>query len=151
MDPFLPGPNTHSLHDEFSPVKQWIIQGNGRIVYGGSKYRAELQKMGRYMKLFLELKKAGKVSEIKDEIVDRWEQSLLQQGPKGGFNDQHIVAIFIVSHCRLFCSHDEQAYRHIKNKSLYPVGHKIPKIYRCREHRNLLCNAFIVKLQNTVG
>ncbi len=37
--------NTDSVnHLEFKPVRDWIIEGKGKVLYGGTKYRDELMR-----------------------------------------------------------------------------------------------------------
>ena len=58
-------------HQNFKPVFDWIMNGNRAvIVYGGSKYRKELERAGKYRKLFIELRNAGKTCEIDSQVVD---------------------------------------------------------------------------------
>jgi hypothetical protein len=42
-------------HEEFSPVKRWIEGGKGFVIYGGTKYKAELQKTFRYLRLIRQM------------------------------------------------------------------------------------------------
>ncbi len=51
---------TSQNHAEFKPVLDWIVSGKGKIVYGGTKYKLELGKAYKYLKLFAEFKKINK-------------------------------------------------------------------------------------------
>jgi hypothetical protein len=135
-------------HQDFEPVRHWVTEGEGHVVYGGTKYKKELLKAQRYLRLFRLLKDANRAFEIEKEMVDA-ECLRLKQATKGtNCNDQHIIAIFIVSGCRLFCSCDSQSDKYITDNSLYPKGHPRPSIYRSLNHKHLLKRRYIVKLRN---
>lgn len=137
-------------HKDFQPVRHWIVEGEGHAVYGGAKYKEELSKAHRYLRLFRLLKDARRAFEIDQGMIDT-EQIRLEKETEGlACNDQHIIAIFVVSGCRLFCSHDSRADKYIRDKSLYPKGHARPSIYRSCNHQHLLSRKYIVKLRNVV-
>ena len=138
-----------SLHSEFSPVRAWITDGPGLVVYGGTKYKKELHRAYRYMRLVRQLKNANKAVEICQDRVDEREREIEELTRGSGCDDQHIIAIFCVSKCRLFCSHDGRADRYIKSQALYPKGQQRPKIYRSLANQGLLCRTYVVRLQNT--
>jgi hypothetical protein len=121
---------TNENHENYSPVKEWILNGKGKIVVGGSSYLKELGKLGKYRKFFIELRKAVKVIVVEDEkSIDELEAELKVKFSHKDFDDPHIVALLIVSGCRVVCSDDSRAYSFIKAKKLYPKGSTIPKIY----------------------
>jgi len=124
-----------SDHSEFEPILDWIDRRNARIVYGGTKYKAELQRMPKYLGVLSERKRAGQVYEVDDQNVDGVEQQIkgITQGTH--FNDQAIVAIVIVSNCRFICSSDQEAHPFFKSKDLYPPHFKRPIIYSNRKHK----------------
>ena len=135
-------------HQEFEPVRNWVITGSGHVVYGGTKYKKELSRAYRYLRLFRLLKDKRRACEIDQNMVDAEHARLDQKTQGTGCNDQHLIAIFAVSGCRLFCSHDRCADKFIRDKSLYPKNHPRPSIYRTRRHEHLLCTRYIVKLRN---
>jgi hypothetical protein len=135
-------------HKEFKPVRQWVVEGNGHLVYGGTGYKDELKKVPRYSRLFRLLKDAGRAFEVNEILVDSEHARLIKKTRGTNCDDQHIIAIFIVSGCRLFCSEDSRADKHIKNKNLYPKKHPVPMIYRNHKHAPLLNPKNIVKLSN---
>ena len=143
--------NNNSIqHQHFQPVFQWIVEGEGHVVYGGTKYKDELLKAHRYLRLFRRLKDARRAFEIDQGMVDA-EGVRLEEKTKGtNCNDQHIIAIFVVSGCRLFCSLDNKADKYIRDKSLYPKGRARPSIYRNRNHEHLLSRKYIVRLRNVI-
>src|ERR1700690_3851944 len=97
------------MHNEFEPVRYWITQGEGHVVYGGSKYKKELKTAYKYLRIFKLLKDARRAFEIKAAVVDAEEARLKRITSGTDCNDQHIIAIFIASGCRLFCSVDNRA------------------------------------------
>lgn len=137
-------------HNEFEPVRHWVAEGKGHLVYGGTGYKDELKKMHKYFRIFRLLKDAGRAFEVNGIMVDDECARLLEETQGTDCNDQHIIAIFVVSRCRLFCSEDSRADKHIKNKNLYPKKHPIPMIYRNRKHTFLLNSKNIVKLHNII-
>ncbi len=140
-------------HADFKPVKDWLfnLNNDAKVVYGGKKYKQELANSGRYRKIFKELHNIRKAIEINGSQIDHFEEKVKDLTQGTGFNDSHIIAIFIVSRCRLLCSDDEAADRFIKDKDLYPAGQRRPSIYRGHpSHRRLLNSGNIVPLQNTV-
>ena len=138
-------------HAEYAPVLAWITKGPGFIVYGGSKYKKELAKARNYLQLFIELRKQGKVVEVRNDLVDQNEAVVNQLAGTKKCNDAHIIAIFRVSWCRLLCSNDRLSDQFVKDPALYLKGQKLPSIYRSKKHRHLLRKENIVKIRNTVG
>jgi predicted nucleic acid-binding protein len=101
-------------HHEFKPVLDWIVYGKGKIVYGGTLYKKELRNAPKYFKLFLELSKSSKVVEVDMILVDKKEQEVAKLVNHPNFDDPHLIAIIIVSGCKLICSHDSKAYSFLK-------------------------------------
>lgn len=126
-------------HAEFKPILLWVKNGKGRIVFGGTKYKKELAKARRYHKLLGQLRTQGRVIEVEQAEVDVAEQALLKKAKKVELDDSHLVAIIIVSGCRLVCTQDKNAIRSLKDKTLYPKGISPPKIYRALRNKPLLC------------
>lgn len=127
-----------SDHTEFKPILDWIDKRNARIVYGGTKYKAELRRMPKYFRVLLQRKKAGQVCEADDVSVDKVERQIKGKTRHTRFNDQAIVAIVIVSNCRFVCSSDKASHPFFKDKSLYPPHCRRPIIYSTRRHKALL-------------
>lgn len=136
--------------NNFYPVHNWVHNGKGKFIWGGSKYKGELAKVGNMLRYFKELSYQNKVIKINSGIVDQEQEEVLRRytGRSKKFNDPHLIAIAIVSGCRLICTNEEDACEYIKDKSLYPNSCKIPKIYKNRNHKRLLCDAAIIKIQN---
>src|ERR1017187_3259313 len=91
-------------HAAFAPVFEWLNSGKGRMIYGGAKYKAELARITRFLPILFELRKARKAINIDDCKVDAVEEKLRTDFNDPKFNDQHLVAIVIVSRCRVVCT-----------------------------------------------
>lgn len=132
-----------SEHKEFQPIFAWIAYGKGKMVYGGTKYIRELTKIRKLRNLLAEWHRSRKVVLINNVSVDAMEQQLSQIITHPKFNDQHIVAIIIVSGCKLVCSNDKNSHTLIKRRILYPKGIHPPKIYSSSKTVHLLCDQYI--------
>lgn len=136
-------------HRDFRPLLKWLYDNPKTcLVIGGSTYRKELSHLNKYRDSLVELKRAGKLAEIQDDIVDAEEDRLKTEVSSKAFNDAHLVGIFCASGCLILASHDCKADTFITKKSLYPKHQKRPHIYRSLAHKSLLCNGNIVVLRN---
>jgi hypothetical protein len=122
-------------HNEFKPVLDWIEFGRGQIVFGGTRY---LQEIKGYHKLFTELRRANKAIPVSNDRVDLETDrvGLLVQDPN--FNDQHVVALLIVSGCKLICSDDKKAYPFYTHAKFFDRSRNKPRIYRGSSNQKLL-------------
>jgi len=109
-----------------------------------------MSALGKYFGYLTELRRLKRIAEIDDAAIDLKEVDVRTKVAKGDFDDAHVVAIFIVSGCRIFCSKDKHADKYLKMRSLYPKGQKRPKIYRGRKHIALLCTGNLVELRNRI-
>lgn len=136
--------NDNKEHLEFKPVLDWIINGNGKIVVGGTKFDIEIfEKVQWFIKLFNQLKSANKVVVIKNKLVDERQASVEKLKKHRKFDDTHVVALIGVSGCKLLCTHDSNSFPFVQDKTLYPKGKKPPAIYHKSTNKNLLCNTNI--------
>lgn len=133
-------------HQEYKPVLSWIIKGKGKIIYGGKRYKQELGRLYKYLQIFVELDKKGKIIKLNDNRVDDKELELIKNVNKKDFNDAHIIAIIIISKCKLLCSEDKHSFVYIKNKEFYSRKLRPPKIYTGKRNIDLLCDANIVSI-----
>lgn len=135
-------------HLEFKPVFDWIFGegGNGKIVYGGTKYLEETPH--KYRKLLKLSMDRGRAKNVSTEEVDVCESELKQKLQHPDFDDPHIVAIIIVSKCKLICTNEVRAIPFFKDKNriLYPKRFTIPKIYHGASNKDLLVNKNIAKI-----
>ena len=125
-------------HHEFVHVENWISKGHGFLVFGGTRYKNELYEARRYLRLIIELKKAGKAVAIQDEIVDKEEERVRKLTDGTDCDDQHIIGLLSASRCPIVCSDDKRAFKYFKNKNLYPDGMKEAKIYSESRSKNVL-------------
>jgi hypothetical protein len=135
----------HNLgHERFVPLMKWVTDGNGSIVYGGTKYRRELKHMKRYFRLFGQLYRQGRVVILPNPQIDKYAAELKVKVPAKAFDDEHLVAIVAYSHCHIICTDDKAAYPYLKRQDLYPKHVKRPKIYNAYRHLKLCCDKHIV-------
>ena len=129
-------------HYKFVHVLNWIMStgGKGRMVYGGTKYYDELVKSGGLSTL-VELRKTGKAVWVKDEIVDKKAAELKELFPEDDFDDEHLVALVVVSRCCVVCTVDKTAMAYLKRKDVFGNEHgvKRPKIYCGHKGNEELC------------
>lgn len=120
--------------EDFAPLNDWIYSGCGQVIYGGTKYLDEIKK---YYGLFKELKKINKAKYIDNLKVDEKEIWVKSQIQHQNFDDQHIVALLIISKCKLICSLDKRAYPYFKHKEFFSKKNK-PRIYSSKKNEKLL-------------
>ena len=135
-------------HHEFSPILDLIDQGRGVIVYGGSKYKEELRRANKFLKIFRLLKEQNKVCEVDQFLVDEREILLIAQTQGSDCDDQHIIAILGISRCGLLCSADKRSFKFVKDRRLYPSNCSRPKIYTGKLHKGLLTQRTNARLLN---
>ncbi|WP_433777921.1 PIN domain-containing protein [Flavobacterium anhuiense] len=127
--------NRSANHQEFLPVFDWIREGKGKIVYGGTKYFGE---MGKYIAIFSELRKAKKAIYIDNDKVDAQEKIASSKLQHKDFDDQHLVGLLIESKCKLICSLDERAYQFFTSSKFFSPSSQKPKIYSNKTNRKIL-------------
>lgn len=132
-------------HNEFAPVLDWILYGNGFLVYGGSKYKQELMDCMKYMHFFNMLKLAKKAFAFNDEDIDELQNKYKKMIDDPDFDDPHLPAIVRVSKCRLICSMDFRSVRFVTNPAMYPKHFHVPQYYSGKRDRRLLTDDNIDK------
>lgn len=95
-------------HQEFEPVKKWILEGNGKMVYGGTKFLDELKKLPKYVALINQLSSAGKTVVLDKNKVDKQTKEVENIVSKD-CDDPHLIAIVRTSRCRVVCTKDARA------------------------------------------
>lgn len=130
-------------HEQFKPVLDWIISGNGKVVYGGTKFIEEIGP--KLLALFVALKTAGKAVNYDNVIVDNDAIEISGMIQHKDFDDQHIVALLRKSGCKLICSLDARAYPYFQH-SMFFSPRKKPKIYSSLRNADLLSNTNIAKI-----
>jgi hypothetical protein len=130
-------------HESFKPVLTWLLSGHGGgLIFGGSKYKLEVNlRSSKYRPLIQELEKKNRLIEVCSRCVDEIAEELKQAVPDQAFNDQHIVALVIVSRCRVVCTEENEAIPFFKKRSLYPAGSEPPLIYKDKRNKSIVRNA----------
>ena len=141
--------SNNALHVEFSPVKEWIVRGDGFLLFGGTKFMEEMKQSRERLRLIRELKDTGKAIEIITATVDELEAKILEKTSQTKCNDQHIIALLAAARCDLLCSLDTDSFLFIKDKSLYPKGMRKVRIYSSSKNRELLKPAKKTKISNS--
>lgn len=126
-------------HAEFKPVLNWIISGDGFMIYGGTKYKDELKKLVKYLGFILELQRNNKVRVVCEKSIDDAEAQIKEIIPDNDFDDPHIAAIVKITACRLICSKDIRSVKYIQNRALYCKGFILPRYYTGIRNKGLLC------------
>jgi hypothetical protein len=141
-------PNS-SGYKSFAPLRDWLYDHRSTsLVMGGTRYRAEVDKLHKYFPKLIELKRARKLSEVFDQEVDAEEGRVTALINRKCFDDSHIVGLLCASGCIVFASHDKRADTFVKNRDLYLKGQRRPKIFRNAHCTSILCERNIVKLRN---
>lgn len=135
-------------HEDFRPVKEWIDKGRGFLVFGGTRYKHELSRTYRYLRLVRQMKDSGQAIAIRDDLVDATEAEVIEMTEATDCDDQHIIALLGISRCPLFCSHDSRSYKFIRDRSLYPKGMTRVRIYSSMKNQTLLKPMSREKLKN---
>ena len=131
-------------HARFAPVFKWLMTGHGgRLIYGGTKYKKEVAS---YRPLLAELERKGRLLIIPDDSVNKVAAELKRRVPHSDFDDEHIVALVVVSKCCVVCTDDKQSHRFLRRKTFYPTGMKPPKIYQSPKHAKLCCSDHVVEI-----
>ena len=144
---FHPVFNTaNQKHSEFRPVLMWIVDGEGKIVFGGSKYKSELARTPKILRFFLQLKRARKLVEVDQVRVDQWQAKVERILDPRKHNDPHLPAIVSVSGCRLICTEDKKSFALLKDRRCYPKRVSRPSIYSGARNQDLLCARYIADI-----
>ena len=136
-------------HRKFVPVLNWITEGKGRMIYGGTRYNTELRHATKVFGIVIELGKQRRTIKLANEKVDPIARALKRKFPERKFNDEHIVALVIASKCCVVCTDDDAAISYLKRPDVFSgyAGVDRPKIYKGhRSHAGLCCDQNIVKI-----
>lgn len=137
-------------HADFAPVKTWVENREGFVLFGGTKYKDELFQSYRTMRLIRQLKDAGSAIEICSAIVDAIEVGVREAVEGTSCNDPHIIALLAAAHCSLLCSRDKESYPFIKCRNYFPKGAPKVRIYSGRRNIKLLQRCSRADVKNAV-
>lgn len=136
-------------YDDFEPVKNWLDRKDGFLLFGGTKYIAELTRSYRHMRLVRTLKDAGIAVQIKSDQVDSIEDEIKVLTNGTCCNDQHIMALLAAANCSLLCSRDAKLYPFVTQKQYYPKRIKLRvRIYSSARNTNLLSRTKLNNIRN---
>jgi hypothetical protein len=124
-------------HHLFKPVLDWILDGPGIIVYGGTEY---LKQAKSFISLFSELARHRKVHAEKRNVVDEREKWVRAKVQDKDFDDQHIVAILLETECRLVCTVDKRSHKFLTHRAFFPQVRSRPRVYGGPGDVAKLCN-----------
>ena len=130
-------------HQDFAPVLDWVKTGKGKVVYGGTRFCLEL---GKYLKLFKLLNSAGKAVFVDSKLVDQEEMRISGLISHADFDDQHLVALLLVSKCKIICSQDKRAFPYFRHPMLFGSKAARPRIYKSNRNSNLLSDLMIAEI-----
>lgn len=136
--------DSDAQHSEFRPVLEWIRDGKGKLVVGGTTFYRELfEDVQWFTKVFRILRQVGKIVEVDSDRVDSQEKWVKTKVKDDDFDDAHIVALIGSSGCRLVCTGDKRSFPFLTNKALYPKRKSPPAIYQKARNRDLLNDGYI--------
>ena len=140
--------------NDFGPLLRCCIEGNGVVVYGGTKYSNEIAHHNKFRRLLVELAKIKKALRLDKDQIDHNETFLASNFKNTKFNDHHILAIVILSATDIVCAVDHglhalinrcyltKSRQQIMNYCYHPGHLKKPNIYQNKGHIGLLINYF---------
>jgi len=118
-------------HKKFSSVCNWIVNGDGVFVYGGTKFKAELAGDHKWFVKFLRLlQDHGKAICADTKKVDDRQVKVQTLVTDPDFDDPHLIALIGVTGCKLVATSDKRAEKFLLDKGLYPKGVSVPAIFK---------------------
>ncbi len=93
-------------YSDFQPVRDWIENSSCKIVYGGTDYGNHLKNHQRFLRHLTEQEHKGKIERLNNYEVDRVTDAIKANYTRADFDDHHIVAIVLISRCKVVCSLD---------------------------------------------
>jgi hypothetical protein len=111
------------------------VQSGICTLFGGTKYRGEIDKHGKARSFFVQRVRAGRAFSIDDAAVDA-EEKRLRAARACESDDEHVIALARSSGARVVCTEDHALWADVKDKQLIdaPRG----RVYRTDEHTPLL-------------
>ena len=143
--------DTNVYHEVFSTGSQsdagryfydWLIRRNGGTIVSGGEHLRELNRIADFKRVFAERLQAGRARRIPDEDVDSETDRLRSQGACSS-NDEHVLALALVSGARLLFTNDNALQDDFRDRQI--VGGTQGRIYTTQRsgrvsstHRDLL-------------
>ena len=118
---------------DMQPVRDWHNRGNNSFVHSLTKrLKRELKKSTRMERNFLQWISSGKVRIVDEREVEE-EETKLKNDPSKVLksNDEHIIALALVSGTKLLVSEDKKLHKDFKS---IVKGN----VYQNKKHKRLL-------------
>jgi hypothetical protein len=129
-------------HAKFKPVCDWIVHGDGMLVFGGTKFTAEICDAQLWFIKFLRLlTEMGKAHQADTAKVDKRQKVVEGLVKDKDFDDPHLIALLGVTGCQLICTDDKRAEKYLLDKTLYPKKRRPPAIYKGGKTQSVLLTA----------
>lgn len=119
----------------FKAVVDALRAGKASLAYGGSKQLREYGLLARHLPPILELQRQGKANRLDSSTVDLEEEKVKKRGYCVS-DDEHIIAIALVSGARLLCSRDQNLIEDFTNPKI--IGKPRGKVYKNTKHKRLI-------------
>lgn len=126
-------------HADFVAVRDWVLNGPGKFVMGGARYKTELMAVRSVLPFLAELQRKGKIVRSRDEEVDADEVTVKTIEPAKDFDDPHLVALVRLTGCRLICIRDPRSHRFLRAPAFYRSKKDRPRLYTRPKNHALLC------------
>ena len=130
-------------HPQFASFLEWLCDGPGFLVYGGSRYFSELKKAEKYLRVFSILHRYNKARVYNKEQIDNEADRVSRMIEHQDFDDPHLAAIVIVSRSEVICTTDARCFPFLKRKDIYDGKAKCPKFYTGERCNNLLSSRYV--------
>jgi hypothetical protein len=121
----------------YVPLLRWLTDpdGDGGVVFGGTKYRHEIDQFDKARRFFVNRWRAGRAHLVDKETVDA-EEVRLRAAKACASDDEHVVALARISGARVVCTEDRALWKDIRDKKL--LDHPRGRVYRAAGHGRLL-------------
>ena len=130
---------------DFAPAYDWIRNGPGKVITGGTSYDNELKRSERTLALIVNLAKISRTIHLPDLEVDQAEEFIVNNIGLHS-NDPHIIAMVVVSKCCIVCTKDVPLTDDFADNFRAKFGVRRPRVYKRKEHKTLLCNKNIANV-----
>lgn len=130
-------------HSEFAAFLEWLCNGPGYLVYGGTKYKEELSKANQYLKIFQLLHDCNKADVYEDSLIDNEMGRIVRLVNDKRFDDPHLAAIVVVTKSRVICTEDSRSFSYLKRKDIYDGMVECPKFYTGCNCSHLLTRSYV--------
>ena len=98
----------------------------------------------RFLTVVGNYERQNRLVKLPKERVDSLMHEIKRKHVHKDFDDPHLVAMVIISKCRVVCTNDDRAVPFLTDKRLYPRRFKLPHIFKNEGSASLCCNENIV-------